>query len=144
MPRLDFEHVMGGWLLRITGHVQREGIVIATPNRRRTTRAASTSCHASARSGKAAGTKSRFSLTQIAKHKPDPLPRCAQINAGGVVPGISELGPLVQVGSVLSIRRSCFNWRSNKSANHLCDEPPRWRRNLPFSNFPHHTYLKPP
>lgn len=69
---------------------------------------------------------------QIAKHEPEPLPCYAQINAGGVVPRISELGPLVQVGSVLSIRRSCFNWRSSKSANHLCDEPPMWRRNLPF------------
>jgi error-prone DNA polymerase len=28
MPPLDFEHVMGGWVLRITGHVQREAIVM--------------------------------------------------------------------------------------------------------------------
>lgn len=138
------------------GHVQREGIVVhliahvvedmshylsdlghpmddaVAPSRRRTTRAASTSYHASAQPGKTAGSKSGLTLMQIAKHEPEPLPCYAQINAGRVVSKISELGLLVQMGSVLSIRRSCDSWRSSKSANHLRDEPPKWASQFPF------------
>jgi hypothetical protein len=67
-----------------------------------------------ARSGKTTVSKSGLSLTQITKHKPDPLPRYGQISVSRVESRTFELGPLVQMGSVLIVRRSCFNWRSSK------------------------------